>query len=166
MNPTRLLDGINARAAWVGAELDTVCTSTEWRRRIIDGGPYENAEEVYAQSDRTVAELSAADFEEALAGHPRIGERAQDGHGALSASEQSGMSSASDELTRLMRAGNLEYEQRFGRVYLVCATGLSAHELYSRLMTRLDNDAETEDSVARAELAKINRLRLRRLLEE
>ena len=76
------------------------------------------------------------------------------------------MSSATDELTRLMRAGNLAYEQRFGRVYLVCATGLSAQELYSRLTTRLDNDDETEDVVARGELAKINRLRLRRLLEE
>ncbi len=165
MNTTRLLDGINARAGWVGAELDTVCTSKEWQRRLVDGGPYASAEAVYAQSDEAVAGLSSADFDEALAGHPRIGERAQAGHSALSASEQSGMSSATDALTRLMRAGNLEYEQRFGRVYLVCATGLSAQELYVRLMTRLDNDEETEDRVARAELAKINRLRLRRLLE-
>ena len=166
MNTTRLLDGINARADWVGAELDTVCTSKEWQRRLIDGGPYASADAVYARSDEAVAGLSADDFDEALAGHPRIGERAQDGHSALSASEQSGMSSATDELTRLMRAGNLEYEERFGRVYLVCATGLSAHELYARLMTRLDNDDATEDRVARGELAKINRLRLRRLLEE
>lgn len=165
MNATRLLDGLNARADWVGAELDTICTSKEWQRRVIDGGPYADAEAVYVTSDEAVAGLSSAGFEEALAGHPRIGERAQDGHSALSAAEQSGMTSASDALTRLMRAGNLEYEQRFGRVYLVCATGLSAQELYARLMTRLDNDDETENRVARAELAKINRLRLRRLLE-
>ena len=165
MNTTRLLDGINARADWVDAELDTVCSSKEWQRHLVDGGPYASAEAVYAQSDEAASGLSAAGFEEALAGHPRIGERAQGGHSAFSASEQSGMSSAPDELTRLMRAGNLEYEERFGRVYLVCATGLSAQELYTRLMTRLDNDAETEDRVARAELAKINRLRLRRLLE-
>jgi 2-oxo-4-hydroxy-4-carboxy-5-ureidoimidazoline decarboxylase len=166
MNTTRVLDGINARATWVGAELDTVCTSSEWQRRLIDGGPYDSADAVYVRSDEAVAGLSSADFDEALAGHPRIGERGRDDHGSQSASEQRGMSSASEELTRLMRAGNLAYEQRFGRVYLVCATGLSADELYSRLVTRLGNDDETEDLVARAELAKINRLRLRRLLEE
>lgn len=166
MNATRLLDGLNARADWVGAELDTVCTSKEWQRRLVDGGPYASAEAVYVQSDEAVAGLSSAGFDEALAGHPRIGERAEGGHSALSASEQSGMSSATDELAGLMRAGNVEYEQRFGRVYLVCATGLSAQELHSRLMTRLANDDETEERVARAELAKINRLRLRRLLEE
>lgn len=165
MNTTRLLDGLNSRADWVGVELEAVCTSKEWQRRLIDGGPYASAEAVYVRSDEAVAGLSSADFDEALAGHPRIGERAQAGHGALSASEQSGMSSADGELTRLMHTGNLAYEQRFGRVYLVCATGLSAQELYSRLVTRLGNDDETEDLVARAELAKINRLRLRRLLE-
>ena len=166
MNTTRVLDGINARAAWVGAELDTVCTSTEWQRRLIDGGPYASSEAVYERSDEAVAGLPSADFDEALAGHPRIGERARDSHSALSASEQRGMSSATDELADLMRAGNLEYEQRFGRVYLVCATGLSAEELYARLVSRLGNDDETEDLVARTELAKINRLRLRRLLED
>jgi 2-oxo-4-hydroxy-4-carboxy-5-ureidoimidazoline decarboxylase len=167
MNTTRLLDGLNARAGWVGAELEAVCTSREWQRRLIDGGPYASAEAVYLRSDEAVAGLSPADFDEALAGHPRIGERAQgsSSHSALSASEQRGMSSATDELTRLMREGNLEYERRFGRVYLVCATGLSADELYSRLVARLGNDDETEDLVARAELAKINRLRLRGLLE-
>jgi 2-oxo-4-hydroxy-4-carboxy-5-ureidoimidazoline decarboxylase len=165
MNATRLLDGLNARADWVGAELEAVCASTEWQRRVVDGGPYTSAEEVYAQSDAAVADLSSAGFAEALAGHPRIGERAREGHSALSASEQRGMRSAGDELTRLMHEGNVAYEKRFGRVYLVCATGLSAQELHARLVARLGNDDDTEELVSRAELAKINRLRLRRLLE-
>lgn len=165
MNQTRLLDGLNSRADWVAGELDSVCTSNEWQRLLIDGGPYASAEAVYERSDAAVAGLSSAGFEEALSGHPRIGERARGAHSALSSSEQRGMSSATDELTRLMREGNLAYEQRFGRVYLVCATGLSADELYARLVMRLDNDDETEERVARGELAKINRLRLQRLLE-
>jgi 2-oxo-4-hydroxy-4-carboxy-5-ureidoimidazoline decarboxylase len=146
-------------------ELETVCTSKAWQQYVLEHGPYLNAEAVAAASDEAVAVLDPADLLEALAGHPRIGERAEPGHSELSASEQRGMTSATEEQSRLMRAGNAAYEQKFDRVYLVCATGLSADELYARLLTRLGNDEETEEQVTRAELGKINRLRLRNLLE-
>ena len=60
--------------------------------------------------------------------------------------------------------GNAEYERRFGHIYLVCATGKSGQELLAILRERLGNDRDTEWKVVAAELAKINRLRLRKLL--
>jgi 2-oxo-4-hydroxy-4-carboxy-5-ureidoimidazoline decarboxylase len=63
-------------------------------------------------------------------------------------------------------AGNAAYEQRFGHVYLVCATGRSAPELLDILRSRLANDPATEDRVTRSELAKINRIRLDRMLND
>ncbi|NUP00085.1 MAG: OHCU decarboxylase, partial [Nonomuraea sp.] len=77
--------------------------------------------------------------------------------------EQSGVP---DDLRAALAAGNRAYEQRFGHVYLVCATGLSGSELLARLRTRLGNDEETERDVVRDELAKITRLRLGKLVEE
>jgi len=65
-----------------------------------------------------------------------------------------------------LAAKNREYEDRFGYVYLVCASGRSADELLAILTDRLDNDAETERRVMRNELAKINRLRLERMVSE
>jgi 2-oxo-4-hydroxy-4-carboxy-5-ureidoimidazoline decarboxylase len=61
---------------------------------------------------------------------------------------------------------NAEYDRKFGYVYLVCASGRSAEELLAILTDRLHNDPETERAVMRGELAKINRLRLERLLSE
>ncbi len=74
------------------------------------------------------------------------------------------MSSADSQIQQAMAQGNAAYEAKFGRVYLVSAAGLTADELLTRLQTRLANDVDTERDVVRAEFAKINRLRLQRLL--
>lgn len=76
------------------------------------------------------------------------------------------MASADDAVRAEMAAANARYEEKFGYVYLVCASGRSAEELLSILLDRLDNDPETERRVMRSELAKINRLRLDRLLSK
>jgi 2-oxo-4-hydroxy-4-carboxy-5-ureidoimidazoline decarboxylase len=78
--------------------------------------------------------------------------------------EQSGVGAAGREVLEELAEGNRAYEERFGHVYLVCATGLSAEEMLARLRGRLGNDEETERDVVRAELAKITRLRLAKLL--
>lgn len=74
------------------------------------------------------------------------------------------MGAAGREVLEELAEGNHAYEERFGHVYLVCATGLSAEEMLARLRGRLGNDEETERDVVRAELAKITRLRLTKLL--
>ncbi|SNS14113.1 2-oxo-4-hydroxy-4-carboxy-5-ureidoimidazoline decarboxylase [Streptosporangium subroseum] len=78
--------------------------------------------------------------------------------------EQSGVGAAGREVLEELAEGNRAYEERFGHVYLICATGLSAEEMLARLRGRLGNDEETERDVVRAELAKITRLRLAKLL--
>jgi 2-oxo-4-hydroxy-4-carboxy-5-ureidoimidazoline decarboxylase len=110
-----------------------------------------------------VAQLAPADLEQALAGHPRIGER----HGAddRSRREQAGVHGADPATIQALADGNQAYERRFGHIYLVCATGRSAGELLALLRERLGNDPGTEWGMVRRELANINRIRLARLLE-
>jgi 2-oxo-4-hydroxy-4-carboxy-5-ureidoimidazoline decarboxylase len=109
-----------------------------------------------------VADLEPADLEQALAGHPRIGEgrHADD----RSRREQAGVLGADAAVIQALAEGNEEYERRFGHIYLVCATGRSAADLLVLLRQRLGNDPGTEWGVVRSELGKINRIRLARLL--
>jgi len=147
-----------APEAEVGEALKDICASRRWVARVAKGRPYSSPDALYAAADEALAELSEADVDEAMAAHPRIGERSD--HTA-SRREQSGV--RSETVAALMDA-NREYEQRFGHVYLVCANGRSGEELLAVLRSRLDNDPATERRIARAELGKINRIRLARLI--
>ena len=109
------------------------------------------------------AALTDADVADGLAGHPRIGEHTSD---PRSAREQCGVADASAEVLAELAAGNRAYEQRFGHVYVVCASGRSAEELLDVLRGRLGNDPRTERAVVRGELVAINGLRLDRMLGE
>ncbi len=85
-------------------------------------------------------------------------------HGGWSKQEQSGLADADVAVRTQLAEANRRYEQRFGQVYLVCATGRSAEELLELCRRRLHNDPDTERGVVLGELAKINRLRLHKLL--
>ncbi|MCV7435391.1 2-oxo-4-hydroxy-4-carboxy-5-ureidoimidazoline decarboxylase [Mycolicibacterium bacteremicum] len=140
-----------------------VCSSTIWARRVLAGSPFRDADALYDRADRVLAELPDAEIDAALDGHPRIGAKADN---PSSAREQARVADATDAVKAALAERNREYEDRFGYVYLVCASGRSADELLEILTDRLDNDAETERRVMRNELAKINRLRLERLVSE
>jgi len=140
-----------------------VCASPRWARRMAAGRPYADAEQLYRTADQTLAELSDTDLRDALAGHPRIGER-RDGD-PLSAREQAGMAAADADARQAMADANSLYEERFGHVYLVAASGRGAEELLADMQRRLDHDPQTENAMLRGELAKINRLRLAGLVE-
>ena len=144
-------------------QLFAVCSSTIWARRVVGGAPFRDAEALYDRADRALAELPETELDAALDGHPRIGARPDN---PSSAREQAGVSNAGDDVRAELARRNAEYEERFGYVYLVCASGKSAEELLAILTERLDNDPETERRVMRSELGKINRLRLERLLSE
>lgn len=148
-------------AAELERRLLACCSSPRWASRVAAARPYESSEELYRAADAALAELDDAEFDAALAGHPRIGERADS---PSSAREQSAVSTADAETLAALAAGNRAYEQRFGHVYLVCADGRSGADLLAVLHRRLTNDPATERATARAELAKINRIRLRRLI--
>ena len=140
-----------------------VCSSTIWARRVVAGSPFRDADALYDRADRVLAELPDAEIDAALDGHPLIGAKADN---PSSAREQARVAAADEAVKAELAVKNREYEDRFGYVYLVCASGRSAGELLAILTDRLDNDPETERRVMRNELAKINRLRLERLLSE
>jgi 2-oxo-4-hydroxy-4-carboxy-5-ureidoimidazoline decarboxylase len=97
-----------------------------------------------------------------MSAHPRIGERAA-GSGTeagWSRQEQSAAATGDDALRERLRAGNAEYERRFGHVFLICATGLSAEQVVGALRERMGNDIDDEREVVRGELRKIADLRL------
>jgi 2-oxo-4-hydroxy-4-carboxy-5-ureidoimidazoline decarboxylase len=147
------------------AELLSCCASPAWAEQMLTARPYRSVEDLLSLADRAVADLSETELDAALAGHPRIGERAAAHDGRdWSSAEQSGVGGATDGTLRALTEGNRAYEQRFGHVYLVCATGKSADTMLELLHRRLDNDQVTERSVVRTELAKINRIRLEKLL--
>ena len=138
-----------------------VCSSTIWARRVLAGGPFRDAEALLDRADRVLAELPDAELDAALDGHPRIGAKADN---PSSAREQARVADAADAVKAELAEKNRAYDDKFGYVYLVCASGRTAEELLAILTDRLDNDPETERRVMRSELAKINRLRLERLL--
>ncbi len=141
----------------------TLTASPAWAQALVAGRPYHDVDALLATSDEQVLGLDVAQIDLALAEHPRIGERAGGGDqlaAARSAREQAAMSSADGALQEQMARGNADYEQRFGRIYLVAATGRSADELLELLQARLGNDPDTELEVVRDELARITRIRL------
>ncbi|MEU2062626.1 2-oxo-4-hydroxy-4-carboxy-5-ureidoimidazoline decarboxylase [Streptomyces sp. NPDC013455] len=146
------------------AALHEACASTEWARRLLAGRPYTTAEDLYTASDAAMAELTAADLQEAMAGHPPIG-RPKPGDPA-SAREQRGMAGASEELKTEMLELNLAYQEKFGHVFLICATGRTGEQMRDAVKERIGNSPDQEREIVRTELGKINRIRLARLVEE
>ncbi|GAA2627443.1 2-oxo-4-hydroxy-4-carboxy-5-ureidoimidazoline decarboxylase [Streptomyces axinellae] len=144
--------------------LHELCAARAWGSALLARRPYESPEELLHASDKATAALGAAGVADAMAGHPPIG-RPKPGDLA-SAREQRGMVGASEELKADMLELNLAYQDRFGHVFLICATGLSAGQLRDAVRHRIDNSPEREREIVRQELAKINRLRLTRLMEK
>ena len=157
------LETLNALPAERAREhLLACCTSERWIHNVTAGRPYASVGEILARSDESMAELDQGDLKQALAGHPRIGASSAAGS---SRREQAGVQAADQATLRALAEGNEAYERRFGHIYLVCATGRSAGELLALLRERLDHDPGTEWGIVRGELGKINRIRLRQLLE-
>jgi 2-oxo-4-hydroxy-4-carboxy-5-ureidoimidazoline decarboxylase len=157
-----------AAAATAAGLLRPSCASARWIERMVSGRPYGSRAALVAGSDATIAALGWPDIQQALAAHPRIGARpggAAVGGGreaAWSREEQSGTRDAAADVQARLRAGNAAYEEQFGHVFLICATGMSAASMLAALGARLGHDPATEREVVRDELIKIVRLRLTR----
>lgn len=165
MTSVDAFNAVDADAA--AAMIHPCCASTAWARAVVAGRPYPDLDVLSAASDPIINGLSWADVEEALAAHPRIGDRpkiAATTEKRWSQGEQAGIADADREVLTALADGNAAYEARFGHVYLVCASGKSAEELLGILQDRLDNDPAHEHDVVRRELAAITRLRLTKLL--
>lgn len=145
------------------AALHEVCASSAWGSRLLAQRPYATTEALFRASDAAMAELTAGDLAEAMAGHPPIG-RPKPGD-PTSAREQSGMAGASEALKAEMLELNLAYQERFGHVFLICATGRTGEQMRDAVRERIGNTPEQEREIVRTELGKINRIRLTRLVE-
>jgi OHCU decarboxylase len=135
---------------------------------MTEARPFESVESLAEVADRTWRGLSREDWLEAFAAHPVIGgSAAKSASGqsqAWSLKEQSGTVGADAETRAGLAVLNLEYAERFGHVFLVCATGRSAAEMLALGQLRLRNDPATELAIAAEEQRKITRLRLEKLL--
>lgn len=138
--------------------------ATGWAQAVQAGVPFADRAAVLAAGERASARLDVAAVRVALDGHPRIGQRGES-TSRWSREEQSGVRREEATLAALER-GNHDYEERFGHIYLVCATGLDAEQMLADLRSRLDNDEQTERQVVAGELAKIATLRLGKLLDQ
>lgn len=145
------------------AVLHEVCASTAWAHKLLAQRPYASAAALFTASDAAMAELSSDDLAEAMAGHPPIG-RPKPGD-PTSAREQRGMAGATEELKAEMLELNLAYQEKFGHVFLICATGLGAEQMREAVRTRIENTPERERENVRTELVKINRIRLAGIAE-
>ncbi|MFF3325315.1 2-oxo-4-hydroxy-4-carboxy-5-ureidoimidazoline decarboxylase [Streptomyces sp. NPDC002889] len=144
------------------AALREVCASTAWVNKLLAQRPYATVEALFLAGDAAMAGLGADDLAEAMAGHPPIG-RPKPGD-PTSSREQSGMAGASEELKAEMLELNLTYQDTFGHVFLICATGRTGEQMRDAVRERIGNTPEQEREIVRTELGKINRIRLTRLV--
>jgi hydroxyisourate hydrolase len=158
------LNGLPSPAA--EAELLACCHARRWARDVAAGRPYPDRGTLLAAADAASRRLGWDDVAEALAAHPRIGERAHgaDREAAWSTREQSGAQGADSAVQTALAAGNRAYEQRFGHIFLIRAAGQSGAELLAALRERLGNDQTTERAVVADQLRQIAQLRLDQLL--
>jgi 2-oxo-4-hydroxy-4-carboxy-5-ureidoimidazoline decarboxylase len=146
-------------------ELLACCAARRWADELIVHRPYHDVATLERISDRVFAKLDWTDIEQALAAHPRIGERVTGESREANWSRDEQAEARGDlDLQEELRVANAEYEKRFGHVFLINATGRSAEQILAALRTRLDNDASTERETIREELRQIATLRLRKLV--
>jgi 2-oxo-4-hydroxy-4-carboxy-5-ureidoimidazoline decarboxylase len=133
------------------------CASRRFAGAMVAGRPYSSVSAAKVAVSPVFETLTWDDVLEAMDGHPRIGARVS----GASAAEQSGVG---DSSRAALVAGNIAYEDRFGYVFLVCATGLSGEQMLDALRARLNNDQPSERVVVTAELRQITELRVGKAL--
>lgn len=147
------------------------CTGARWIELMANSRPYASAQALREQADSYWQEMGEEDFLQAFDGHPKIGDvsslKAKYANTKeLAAGEQSGVNVASDDVIQQLADGNQQYQEKFGFIFIVCATGKSAQQMLALLQARLPNDRGTELKNAAEEQRKIFHIRLNQLLED
>lgn len=148
------------------ARLLTCLDVPRWADEVLARGPFDSLEAMETAMTEIAAGISDDELAQALARHPRIGERADAAkHDAeLSKNEQAGVDSDDAETARQLAEGNSAYEQRFDRVFIIRAAGRDAAEILDQLRARLDNTDEAERAETINQLTQIALLRNREAL--
>jgi len=150
--------------------LQQCCGSSAWVDKILQALPVENLTELLALADKSWGQCTEKDWHEAFAHHPKIGDvntlkekfaRTAD----WAANEQASVKAATDTVLQELAQGNQTYEDKFGYIFIVCATGKSAAEMLALLKARLPNPPDVEINIAAAEQSKITKIRLQKLLQ-
>jgi len=151
--------------------------ATRWARAMSAKRPYRSESDLFEAADELWQALGREDWLEAFARHPQIGQQTTEqgvrddlkpspAAARWSSQEQAAAAQAPANLTLRLAEANREYRERFGYIFIVCASGKTAAEILALLERRLHNDPTLELSVAAAEQHKIMHLRLRKLISE
>ena len=155
-------------AASAAREILPCCGSRAWAQGLAAERPFAGVQQLLEASDRMWASLAQQDWQEAFDSHPRIGQqhaRAATAESLAWSSEEQRAAMSDEAATKLALAeGNRHYEERFGRIFIVCAAGRSAAEILSILNARMNNSAAVEWREAAEQQRQITQLRLRRWL--
>ena len=151
-------------------ELFKCCGSSAWVNGMMKFFPADDLVELLEDAEEVWYNCSEADWKEAFTHHPKIGDveslRKKFASTADWASgEQSGVNIASKETIEALAEGNRLYEEKFGYIFIVCATGKTASEMLAMLQSRLNNSPAEEIKVAMDEQNKITKLRLEKLVD-
>ena len=153
------------------AEILSCCGSRAWAQCLAGKRPFAEEQTLFSAADECWQSLPEADWLEAFRSHPRIGEQHAEkkttaASAAWSRSEQSQMSHADDAILLRMREGHRQYEERFGRIFIVCASGKQPAEMLGILERRLANDPARELQESARQQQQIMQLRLRKWLAQ
>src|SRR5689334_20349309 len=152
-----LLNSLSAEEA--ARELLQCCGSTRWARQVADARPYQDLADLVARANEIWWSLDRDDWLEAFRSHPKIGEKksaetvsaqAQQWSGQ----EQSGVNNASTETADALATLNRAYEDKFGYIFIICATGKTSGEMLAALRERIEHEPEEELPIAAGEQSK------------
>jgi len=166
------IDRLNAMPAEdVRPLLFNCCGSEVWVDRVLSRRPFKDREALFKLAEKEWHQCGEADCREAFSQHPKIGdleslEKKFASTKKWAGGEQAGVRTAQKETLEALARCNREYEEKFGYIFIVCATGKSAKEMLRIISERLENDPEKEIKIAMIEQQKITRLRLEKLLKE
>jgi OHCU decarboxylase len=152
------------------SEILPCCGSRAWAQDVVARRPFAEESELLTASTETWRRLTGSDWIEAFQSHPRIGgsrapQAASAQSEAWSTQEQQKVAEADDAAKIALADANREYERRFGRIFIICATGKSAPRILEALRRRLNNDGETELQEAAEQQRQITEIRLRKWLQ-
>jgi OHCU decarboxylase len=170
VNEEQALERLNSLTAnEAAAEFLKCCGSNNWARRMVAERPFMSLNKLLDSADQIWWSLEPREWLEAFHSHPKIGESKAAAAVAAAAQrwsedEQSGMRDSAAETIAALAKLNREYEEKFGYIFIVCASGKSSEEMLEILRQRLENDREEELRIAAAEQAKITELRLKKLI--
>jgi 2-oxo-4-hydroxy-4-carboxy-5-ureidoimidazoline decarboxylase len=144
------------------------CGASRWVDTMLAHRPFADAAALRRAADAAFVRLGESDWLEAFSQHPKIGDAASlrakfIANGQWSAEEQSGTTGAGEDVIAALAEGNAAYQERFGFIYIVCATGRSAAEMLADLRRRLNHTRAQELAIAAAEQRRITHLRLAKL---